>query len=154
MDQNQFGSIITRYEEAQFTVNRQVSAIIRSIVPEEITADQYLMIRYIHRHGRVTSSELAEIFCVAKSSITAIITRLFDKDLIRREPDEKDRRVTYLALTPRGSEIAVYIMAKIQERLSDFIGLFEEEEARVFVESYEKLAKLLSVHEERGGKQA
>lgn len=153
MDQDLLGSIIMRYEEAQFTVTRQVNAIIRSIVPEEITVDQYAIIRYIHKHGRVTSSELAEIFCVAKSSVTAIITRLFDKELIRREPDEKDRRVTYLALTPRGSEIAVYIITQIQERLSGFIGLFEEEDARVFIESYEKLAKLLS-QEERGGKQA
>lgn len=146
--------IIRRYERAQFTVNRQLNVMMRDIVPEEITVDQYATLRYIHQQEPCTSSELAEVFCVAKSSISAIITRLFDKQLIVREPDEKDRRVTYLALTGKGKMLSGELEKRIQEKLAQYLGAFNTEEARHFIETYEKLASVLMENEEKGGKQA
>ncbi|WP_020619945.1 MarR family winged helix-turn-helix transcriptional regulator [Paenibacillus daejeonensis] len=146
--------IIRRYEQAQFTVNRQLNVMMRDLIPEEITVDQYATLRYIHQQERCTSSELAEVFSVAKSSISAIITRLFDKQLIVREPDEKDRRVTYLALTEKGKAMSEELKKQIQERLAQYLGAFNTEEARHFIETYEKLARVLVETEEKGGRQA
>lgn len=146
MDGEQLHQLIHRYESATFTVNRRLSALIRELMPGGLTADQYGILRYIQDRQRCTSSELADMFCVGKSSITAIITRLFDKELIRRMPDEKDRRVIYLQLTEKGAGVATEMEIKIQQLLARYISHFEEQEAETFIRTYEKLAKVLTEH--------
>jgi DNA-binding MarR family transcriptional regulator len=144
MNKELLQDIIRRYEAVNFTVNRKLNASIRDHMPDELTLDQYSTIRYIRNRGRCTSSELADIFCVGKSSITAIITRLFDKSLIERLPDEKDRRVTYLSLTADGERLSDEMEVKIGDLLGKYIMHFNEQEATQFIETFEKLAKVLN----------
>lgn len=143
MDHKLLQDIICRYEAANFLVNRRLNAMIRELMPEELTIDQFSTLRYLHSQGRSTSSELADVFCVGKSSITAIINRLFDKNLIYRLPDDKDRRVTYLALTEAGKQIFAEMDDKIYELLVKYISPFGEQEAITFIETFEKLAEEL-----------
>ncbi|MBB6669861.1 MarR family transcriptional regulator [Cohnella nanjingensis] len=143
MDCKLLSQIISRYKSAMFTVQRRMNALIRDEMPQDLTIDQFSTLEYIRSRGQCTSSELAEVFCVGKSSITAIITRLFDKRLIKRLPDDKDRRVTYLRLTEEGERIAGELDGKIEDLLSRYMGHFEEKEASQFIETYEKLARVL-----------
>jgi DNA-binding MarR family transcriptional regulator len=143
MDIQMLKQLIDRYCAATFIVNRKINAHLRDLMPEEITVDQFSTMQYIRAQGRCTSSELADIFCVGKSSITAIITRLFDKELIMRLPDEKDRRVTYLTLTDEGKRLTDEMESKVQNMLAQYISHFSEKEAIAFIETYEKLAAVL-----------
>jgi DNA-binding MarR family transcriptional regulator len=141
---------IERYKKAMFTVQRRVNALIRELMPADLTVDQYYVIDYIRSHGKCTSSELAEVFCVGKSSITAIMTRLFDKQLVLRVPDEKDRRVITLLLTEEGERLANELGAKVEEMLSGYMNLFGEEETERFLATFEKLAQVIVQPQERG----
>lgn len=143
MDADVLKQLIRRYEDASFMVNRRLGAMIREAMSGELTADQYSVMRFIQDRGRCTSSELSDLFCVGKSSITAIITRLFDKKLIRRIPDEKDRRVTYLSLTEEGEALTNRIGQLIHELLSKYLQHFDAGEAEAFIRTYEKLARVL-----------
>lgn len=143
MNEEMLKQIITRYENASFIVNRRLNALLRDLVPVELTVDQVFVLRYLSTHNRCTSSELADTFCVGKSSITAIITRLFDKRLIRRIPDDKDRRVTYLELTDEGKRATGEMERKIQLLLTRYIAQFDEPEGEAFIATYEKLARVL-----------
>lgn len=136
--------IIARYEGANFLVNRRLNAMIREQLPNELTLDQFATLRYIRSQEKSTSSELADIFCVGRSSITAIINRLFDKKLIQRMQGEKDRRVTYLTLTEEGKQMNDKMEEKIHEILSYFIQYFDEQEALTFIETFEKLAEVMN----------
>jgi DNA-binding MarR family transcriptional regulator len=150
LDPELLASIIRRYEDVWYRVHRRLNALLRrSIGEEDITVDQYLAIRYLHVCGRTTSSELAEYFCVGKSSITAIVTRLFQKRLIERIPDPKDRRVAYLELTEAGRKHAEAIDERFRERLAAFMGHFDRAEALQFIETFEKLAEVLADEEGR-----
>lgn len=150
MQHGQLKSIIQRYEQAHFTVNRRLNALIRKDMGEEMTLDQYSTIRYILSRSRCKSSELADAFCVGKSSITAIVTRLVDKRLISRIPDEKDRRVTYLSVTEEGKRLSDEVEERIQELLYGYMGQFDGKEALAFIETFEKLAKVLTEPAEGG----
>lgn len=143
MDLALLKQIIDRYEAANFAVNRRLNGMIRELMPDGLTVDQFSTLRYLRSREMCTSSELADIFCVGKSSITAIITRLSDKNLIMRLPDEKDRRVIYLALTEEGIKICDGMEDKVHQLLSKYISHFEEQEALTFIETFEKLAKEL-----------
>ncbi|MFX3636452.1 MAG: MarR family winged helix-turn-helix transcriptional regulator [Candidatus Pristimantibacillus sp.] len=135
--------IVARYEAAHFTVNRKLTAMMRELMPEGLTVDQYMTLRYMRNNEECTSSELADIFCVGKSSITAIITRLVDKQLIVRVPDDKDRRVTFLKLTEEGKEMSDVLEVEIQKLIGTFLCHFDEQEAHTFLNTFEKLALVM-----------
>ena len=141
MDQALLHQIIERYEQANFVINRRLNALFREQMPEGLTVDQFAILRYLCTREMSTSSELADIFCVGKSSITAIVTRLTDKKLIKRLPDDKDRRVIYLALTDEGVKMCETMLERIQPMLAGYLKHFDEREALKFIETFEKLAK-------------
>jgi len=144
IDNEMLGQIISRYKGAYFTVNRRLNAMIRERMPDGLTVDQYSTLLCLRESGVSTTSELADTFCVGKSSITAIIQRLFDKQLIVRQADEHDRRVTLLTLTEEGMHITDQIEGSIQELIATFMNQFDEQEAMAFIETFEKLAKAMA----------
>ncbi|MHA7967059.1 MarR family transcriptional regulator [Paenibacillus sp. CAU 1782] len=135
---------LQRYEMANFVVERKMGSMLRELMPEELTVDQFKMLRYLRHTGSCTSTELAEIFCVAKSSITAIVSKLSDKGLIERLPERSDRRVINLELTEEGARICQLMEEQVQRVLLEIINNFALEEATVFIETYEKLANELT----------
>lgn len=150
MDKQLLKQLIERYESASFTVNRIMNAMVRERMPENITEDQLAILRYVRDRGECTSTELADFFFVGKSSITAIIKRLVDKDLIRRLTDEKDRRFTYLSLTPAGDQLVRETTDMIEELMAKYMTHFDNREATQFIETFEKLANILL--QEEGGR--
>ncbi len=135
---------LQRYELANFVVERRMSSMLRDLMPQELTVDQFKMLRYLRNTGSCTSTELAETFCVAKSSITAIVSKLSDKGLIQRLPERSDRRVINLELTEEGARMCQIMEEQVQQILLGIINHFEMEEATVFIETYEKLAEELT----------
>ncbi|MBB6733092.1 MarR family winged helix-turn-helix transcriptional regulator [Cohnella zeiphila] len=145
MDNALLNQLIDRYKEAMFTVERRLHVLLREAMPEELTLEQYCILQYAKSRGRCTSTELSELLSVGKSSITAMIGRLFDKQLILRIPDDKDRRVTYLELTLDGERLTREANDSIAKVLSGYLLHFDEAEATQFIETYEKLAQALSL---------
>jgi DNA-binding MarR family transcriptional regulator len=67
-----------------------------------ITGPQRLVIRIIGRFPSIHARQLAAILHLHPSSLTAILKRLERRDLVRRWPDERDRRRWLLGLTRQG----------------------------------------------------
>ena len=67
-----------------------------------ITGPQRLVIRIIGRFPSIHAKQLADILHLHPSSLTALLARLERRDLVRRWPDERDRRRWLLGLTRRG----------------------------------------------------
>jgi DNA-binding MarR family transcriptional regulator len=67
-----------------------------------ITGPQRLVIRIIGRFPSIHARQLAEILELHPSSLTALLKRLERRALIRRWPDQRDRRRWLLGLTRRG----------------------------------------------------
>ncbi|MFC3790130.1 MarR family winged helix-turn-helix transcriptional regulator [Paenibacillus sp. GCM10012307] len=153
MEEKMLPEITARYETAMFTVNRKLNAMIRELTPGDLTAEQLSTLRYIRSKGSATSSELADIFCVGRSSITAIITRLSAKNLIIRRLDEKDRRVIYLELSEEGTRLTDEMETRILHLFSKYLVDFDSEEAMLFINVLEKLAKVLAETADGSGNQ-
>lgn len=67
-----------------------------------ITGPQRLVLRLIGHHGRISAGELAEVLHIHPSSLTGMLRRLEQAEMIRRESDPFDRRRALLELTRRG----------------------------------------------------
>jgi len=144
MDEKQIEELINRYINVSFSVTKSGENLIKGIIGDFITYDQQYTLRYIYLHKRCTSTELAGVFQVKKSAITAIINRLTEKELIKRTRDESDRRVIYLTLTDKGIEYYSKAEKNIQNLVKTFITSFDEQEIVSFIETYEKLNNILT----------
>ncbi|MFD0868252.1 Uncharacterized HTH-type transcriptional regulator yusO [Chlamydia abortus] len=141
---------IQRYEEAHFVVNKRISLIIRDSIEDGQTIEQHAILCYLHGSKLCTPTELADVFGVGKSAITAIVTRLEDKGLIERVRDDKDRRMVYLSLTAEGERVRRLAVSKIEKQIGSYLQYFSEEEIETFIHCYEMLADLMQNNGEGG----
>lgn len=139
--------LIDRYIAVTFSVTRKADSLVKAEIGSDLTNDQQYTLRYINRVKECTSSELADIFDVKKSAITAIINRLWKKGLIKRTRDEQDRRVVYLTLTEEGESLFLQTEKRVQALVGSIINQLDIKEIESFIETYEKLNKVLdNVH--------
>ena len=139
---------IDRYLSVSFLVIKRGAALVKVGLDEEMTHDQYYLLRYIRRRGTCTSTELSTVFGVNKSAVTAMTNRLVDKGWLRRDRDQNDRRVVALSLTPQGEEWVAETDRNVYRLVEEVIARFPEEEIEAFFRTYEKLARVLQEVEE------
>jgi MarR family transcriptional regulator, organic hydroperoxide resistance regulator len=70
-----------------------------------VTGPQRLVLRIVGHHGRISAGALAEVLHIHPSSLTGVLQRLEQAELIRRESDPLDRRRALLELTRRGMRL-------------------------------------------------
>lgn len=143
MEQYDLERMIQRFETSHFRVERRLHALFKQCIGEALTLDQFMVLRYIGKRGSVTSTEIAEWFCVGKSSVTSLMNRLVVRQYVMRTQDPTDRRILYLSLTEKGMEMKDKLDAKIKELIASFLIHFTQEEAETFLTSLEKLSNLI-----------
>lgn len=143
MSDQSIKNLVDQYIDINFSIEKNATQLIKSQISGDLTNDQHYMLRYINKVEICTSTELAEIFQVQKSAITAIINRLWEKGLIKRTRDVKDRRVVYLTLTNSGKELFEQTESRINQVVATFIKQFDREEIESFMKTYSKLNKII-----------
>ncbi len=102
-----------------------------------LTVPQLRLLFMIRDQPGVTGGMLAERFAVNPSTITGHVERLLQRDLIRREEDESDRRMQHNYLTEVGAEVA----GRLERAAGQFvIGVLE----RLTLEQAERLSVALT----------
>lgn len=139
--------IVDRYEQANYTINHILNVRIKENLPSDLTMEQLSILRYLYRVDVSTPSELADAMCVGKSTITSIITRMVNKELIERVPSEHDRRVIHLKLTEEGKRQFDELDEVIHNILLPYLNKVEKEEAEQLITILEKLVQVLNDHE-------
>ncbi|MED3561861.1 MarR family transcriptional regulator [Bacillus xiapuensis] len=143
MSKQSIQELVDRYISISFSVNKKGESLVKEQISSDLTSDQHYMLRYIRKSGTCTSSELAEVFEVKKSAITAIINRMWEKGLIKRTRDENDRRVVYLNLSEKGIDLFEQTENRIHKLVESIINQFDETEIKQFLDTYEKLNRVL-----------
>ncbi|WP_461200140.1 MarR family winged helix-turn-helix transcriptional regulator [Anoxybacillus sp. TBDG-1] len=138
---------IERYLSVSFLVNKRGAALMKCEL-DDVTHDQYYVLRYIYKHKVCTSTELADVFAVNKSAITAMTNRLVEKGMIARGKDEDDRRIISLSLTEKGEQWLVETEQKVYELVEKMMTKLSHEEIEQFIQTYEKLAMILQEMED------
>lgn len=114
-----------------------------SLRPEGIGAATLSVIGQIHRAGRLTPSELAHREGVKIQSLTRLLNLLESLDWIRREPDARDRRRSWLSLTRSGQRTLVMEATEHDPRLAKLIAtLLDAEERELLMRACSLLERL------------
>lgn len=135
--------IVERYERATYMINRRLSSKVKEGLPNDITPEQLFILRYLKRNNNVSSSELADLLCVGKSTITSIISRMVNKGYVVRTPSQEDRRVVYLSLTEEGDRQHSRIEETIYHIIEPYISKIGEAKAFEYIAVLEHISEVL-----------
>lgn len=90
----------------------------RHIKALKVTRSQWWVLAWVSRKDGMAQTQLAEQLDVGKVAIGGLIDRLERSGLAKRVPDEQDRRIKRIFLTPKGKRLV--------ERLRAVSGEFNE----------------------------
>lgn len=114
-----------------------------------ITADQFVLLALLMGEDGITQRELVRRASSDANTVRAMLVLLENRGLVGRGPHPKDRRARVVTLTQGGREAFdgyVSAVRLLQDHLS---GLFEDGEARVLVNSLERISQAMALPEHR-----
>ncbi len=69
-----------------------------------LTEQQWRVIRILYQHEELESNQLADFACILKPSLTGILNRMIDQNLIKKRKDKEDQRINLITLTDEGKK--------------------------------------------------
>jgi len=93
-----------------------------------ISIPQLLCLGHIDRAASkvATHGELMKLLSLNSSTITGIINRLERREFAKRQPKTGDKRVTYIGITEKGSEVVKQAPDILHDQLADKIKALPE----------------------------
>ncbi len=93
----------------------------------DLTVMQFYTLCVLGEDTSVPMSSLSELLLCDASNVTGIVDRLFQRQLLRREEDPKDRRVKMVTLTPAGADLCRKIFADLPDVSPDGLHRLSED---------------------------
>jgi DNA-binding MarR family transcriptional regulator len=89
----------------RMALGRTVRALDRWTNLDDLTRTQMTVLGTVVRNGRIGVAELAEFEAINPTMLSRIVGRLEERRLVRRVPDDEDRRVTHVERTASGTKV-------------------------------------------------
>jgi len=105
-----------------------VRRVDRHMQPLELTGMQWEPVLMLWLKRADTVAGLARYSQVGFAAMSRMLDRLEEKELLRRERSETDRRVVHLHLTPKGKKVANKIWPIVVEGMHVHLDGFKKEE--------------------------
>lgn len=104
-----------------------------------ITIPQFTALQILIYNGELTIGELSKKMSLACSTITDLVDRMENNELVVRKKDEKDKRVVRIEVLPLGHEIVGKVLEERVKYLEMKTSELTEEEKSSLSEGLESL---------------
>ncbi|HEY7876263.1 MAG TPA: MarR family transcriptional regulator [Actinomycetota bacterium] len=101
---------------------------LRQQAGHDVTPSMLSALSTIERLGPLTLGRLAELERVRPPTISKVVTRLEDDDLVVRTVDEVDQRVAHVTLSPRGKALVRSARSRKDAFLADRLRALSTDE--------------------------
>ena len=91
------------------------------LAPYDLVMSQFEAMFKVGLNPGQSQQDLCAALLLTKGNIGALVDRLEGMGMIRRRPDEKDRRVNRLYLTPEGRERVTEIFSRHREMVHEMM---------------------------------
>jgi DNA-binding MarR family transcriptional regulator len=109
----------------------------------DVTPSMQSVLATLERVGPATFGELAELERVRPPTITRIVARLEGDGLVKRETDNRDRRVSYVRLTREGRQLMRRTRSRKDLFLVERLARLDEDHLTALENAVEALERLL-----------
>lgn len=101
------------------------------LAPYGVTAPQFKVLIMVAQFGADTPAELCRMLSLDSGSMTRMLDRLEQKDLLARTRSEADRRQVRLVLTQDGQQLSDLLPQIGAKAMNEMVGVLESEELAV-----------------------
>lgn len=98
----------------------------------------------IREHQPIPSRQLGRILRITPGAVTQLIDLMVEEDLVERQDNPSDRRVSELVLTKAGAERLELIMERRRKTFVEIYQVLSDQELQELYTSYKKLAANLA----------
>ncbi len=112
-----------------------------------LTPSQLILMEMIAKSGGMTPGALAKDISLSHATVTALIDKLEARDLVKRMPDDADRRRVIIVLTQGGAATLEDAPSLLQQRFERGFARLEGWEQSFLVAALERTAMLLDAEE-------
>jgi len=92
-------------EKFGFGFNKLSYELLEEIKPEGITSVQFKILQYLTDGERITLGHISSCLGMSVPNTSREVKKLFEKHLIQKNPDHRDKRVSFISLSPGGAEL-------------------------------------------------
>lgn len=110
------------------TQNAVFSQFKNTLAPLGVTPAQYAVLKCLWDNESLSPTQLAQTLFLEASTITGIITRMEDKNLVERHYSLTDRRVVSVHATALGKSLQGDVEKAIDEANKDVLGVLTKSE--------------------------
>ena len=118
------------------SIKKQVEEDIRCL---GLNPTEFSVLELIYSKGDQPIQKIGEKILLASSSITYVVDKLEHKNLIRRKPCPKDRRITYVVIIEEGTELMDKVFPKHKAAMREICGGLDRKEKEMLIEQLKKL---------------
>ena len=118
----------------------------------ELTFPQLSVISMLEKHGKQKVSELSLKIGLSDSTVSGILDRLEQKDIIRRERTKDDRRVVKISLTEKSQKFFNDFRQKKEEYFTQLLKILSDKEIKDIIKGLEILNRVLTNDEYHNNK--
>jgi len=111
------------------------------------TLPQLSVISMLDKHGEQKVSELSLKMGLSNSTVSGILDRLEQKDIIKRQRTKDDRRVVKISLTGKSKEFCNNFHRKKEEYFTQLLKKLSEQEIEDIIKGLEILNRVIAEEE-------
>lgn len=107
-----------------------------------LTEQQWRVIRILYQYEELESNQLADFACILKPSLTGILNRMQEQDLVNKRKDHHDQRINLISLSPTGKQCFEQQMIKMEKAYRNIQEQYGVEKLQLLMEMLNDLAKV------------
>src|SRR5690625_1118970 len=100
---------------------------------------EFAVLELIYSKGNQPIQKIGEKVLIASSSITYVVDKLEKKNFLQRKPCPKDRRITYAAITPEGTDFMNEVFPNHKQAIKEICAGLDTNEKKAIIEQLKKL---------------
>lgn len=100
---------------------------------------EFAVLELIYSKGDQPIQKIGVKVLIASSSITYVVDKLEKKNLLKRKPCPKDRRVTHVSITEAGTNLMNDVFPKHRQAINEICAGLDRNEKTVMIEQLKKL---------------
>ncbi|QDB99396.1 MarR family transcriptional regulator [Mesorhizobium sp. 8] len=118
-------------------------ALATKLAPLGLKPAQLDVLMNLHRHPGMSQHDLARRLLVGRSNITMLLPQLETRGLLRREGDEKDKRILRLTLTVEGEALLTEALKVHTALIEVAMGQSTPEQCDMIGDQMRKIAEVV-----------
>jgi len=130
--------IMTSYDDISKSINP------KGLLKINLTSAQIKLLTCFTDKDEFTMTELSRDLGVSMPTMTAMVDRLFNSKMVRRDRDSIDRRIVKARLTDLGRGVLKKLTRIRRREMERILMNLSEEEMKNFLTSIEMVARLLA----------